>query len=169
MANETIYTRQDNQVAAVADSSKKESSSKESKTLSDKDAKVIRKFLQEIGPYEADALRIAIALADGKVDVKLLPSEEQMALNRYMNNGMAKDQNSPQQVQSHRIHQASQLCKRTADYCNKLQLLAVYENLMEFAVNSSYVEQARTALDKIAATRTGQSASTYGTGDGVNK
>lgn len=166
MANETIYTRQDNQVAAVADSSKKESSGKESKTLSEKDAKVIRKFLQEVGPYEADALRIAISLADGKVTMATLPNDEQLALNRFLNNGMVKDQGSPQQVQSHRIHQASQLCKRTADYCKKLQLLSVYETLMEFAVNATYVEQARAGLDRMSATRAGQPTSMYGSGNG---
>lgn len=169
MSQENIYTRQDNKVAAVADSTKKESSSKESKTLSEKDAKTIRKFLQELKPYEADALRIAIALADGKMNTNSLQSDEQMALNRYMNNGLAKEQNSSQQVQSHRIHQASQLCKRTADYCNKMQLLSVYGAVMEFAVNTTHVEQVRTALDKIAATRTGLSASTYGTGNVVTK
>jgi hypothetical protein len=169
MANETIYARQDNKVAAVADSTKKESAGKESTTLSEKDAKTIRKFLQELKPYEADALRIAIALADGKVDTKLLPSDEQMALNRYMNNGMAKEQSSPQQVQSHRIHQASQLCKRTANYCNKLQLLSVYEALMELAVNTAYVDQARAGLDRMTTTRIGQSPSTYGTSNGVTK
>ena len=167
--NENVFARQDNKVVAVADSSKKESSRKESTTLSEKDAKTIRKFLQELKPYEADALRIAIAVADGKVDTKLFPSDEQMVLNRYMNNGMTKDQSSPQQVQSHRIHQASQLCKRTAYYCNKLQLLSVYETLMEFAVNATYIEQARAGLDKMAATRTGQSASTFGTGNVVTK
>ena len=52
--NENIYTRQDNKVVAVADSTKKESSSKESTTLSERDAKTIRKFLQELKPYEAD-------------------------------------------------------------------------------------------------------------------
>ena len=161
--NENIYMRQDNQVAAVADSSKKESTGKESTTLNEKEAKIIRKFLQELKPYEADALRIAIALADGKMEVKTLPSDEHLALNRYMNNGMAKEQSSPQQVQSHRIHQASQLCKRTADFCKKLQLLKVYETLMEYAVNSTYVEQAKAALERMAATRTGQSTSTYGT------
>lgn len=168
MANENIYNRQDNQVAAAADSTKKESSSKESKTLSEKDVKTIRKFLQELNPYEADALRIAIALADGKVAMATLPSDEQLALNRYMNTGMAKDQNSPQQVQSHRIHRASQLCKRTADYCNKMQLLSVYGAVMEFAVNATFVEQARAGLDRMAI-RTGQPTSTYGTGNGVTK
>lgn len=169
MANENIYNRQDNQVAAVADPTKKESAGNESKTLSEKDAKVIRKFLQELNPYEADALRIAIALADGKVAMATLPSDEQLALNRYMNNGMVKDKSSPQQVQSHRIHRASQLCKRTADYCNKLQLLSVYEALMEFAVNTTHVEQARAGLDRMAATRTGLPTSTYGTGNDVTK
>lgn len=167
--NENIYMRQDNQVAAVADSSKKESTGKESTTLSEKDAKIIRKFLQELKPYEADALRIAIAVADGKMEVKSLPSDEHLALNRYMNNGMAKEQSSLQQVQSHRIHQASLLCKRTADYCKKLQLLKVYETLMEYAVNSTYVEQAKAGLERMAASRTGQSASTNGTGSENNK
>ena len=169
MANETIYMRQDNKVVAVADSTKKESSSKESTTLSERDAKTIRKFLQELKPYEADALRIAIAVADGKVTMTTLPSDEQMAFNRYLNYGLAKDQNSPQQVQSHRIHRASQLCKRTADFCNKMQLLSVYGAVMEFAVNANYVEQARAGLDKMAATRTGQPTSTYGAGNSVTK
>lgn len=169
MTQEKIYMRQDNQVAAVADSTKKESAGKESKTLNQKDAKVIRNFLQELKPYEADALRIAIAVADGKADVKLLPSDEQMALNRYLNNGMVKDQGNPQQVQSHRIHQASQLCKRTADYCKKLQLLSVYETLMEFAVNATYVEQARAGLDRMSVTRAGQPTSIHSTGSGVTK
>ncbi len=169
MLQENVYSRQDNKVAAVAGSTKQETTGKESKTLSEKDAKTIRKFLQEVGPYEADALRIAIAMADGKADIKSLPSEEQLALNRYLNSGMNKEQSSSQQVQSHRIHRASQLCKRTADYCNKLQLLTVYETLMEFAVNTTHVEQARAALDRIAGSRTIQSSSTYATGGSYNK
>lgn len=81
--------RQGNQVAAVADHAKKESTSKESKTLIEKDSKVIRIFLQEVGLYEADAQRVAIALADGKVTITILPSDDQLALNRFMNNGMS--------------------------------------------------------------------------------
>ena len=151
MVNENNFTRQGNQVAAVADSTKQESSIKESMTLSEKDAKVIRKFLQEVGPYEVDALRIAITLADGKVTTATLPGDEQLALNRYLNNGMSRQSDS-QQVQVHRIHRASLLCRRTSDYCNKLQLLAVYEALMKFAVNAAYVDQARAGLDRMAAT-----------------
>jgi hypothetical protein len=167
--NENVYARQDNKVAAAADSTKKESTGKESKTLSEKDAKVIRKFLQEIGPYEADALRIAIAAADGKANITAISSDEQLALNRYMNSGMSKEQNTTALVQTHRIHRVSQLCKRTADYCSKLQLLTVYESLMEFAVNASHVEQARLALDKMTGMRSGLQPSVYGSGNSANK
>lgn len=167
--HETIFSRQANQVAAVADSKKKESTGKDSKSLSEKDAKVIRKFLQELKPYEADALRIAIDMADGNVTMATLPSDEQLALNRFMNSGMTKEHGDSQQVQTHRIHRVSQLCKRTADYCNKMQMLAAFDALMDFAVNATYVDQARAGLDKMAATRTGQPVSSHSTNDIINK
>ena len=154
--------RQDNKVAAAADSQKKESSSKEPKALSEKDTKVIRQFLSSIAPYEADALRIAIALADGKVSITSFSSDDQLALNRYLNSGLKKDQGSSQQIQAHRIHRASNLSKRAVDFCGKLQLLSVYEALMNMAVNATYVEQARTGLDKIVAGRTIPQTNGYG-------
>lgn len=159
---ENIYNRQDNKVAAAADFQKKESSSKEQKALSEKDTKVIRQFLSSIGPYEADALRIAIALADGKVTIATFSSDDQLALNRYLNSGLKKDQGSSQQIQVHRIHRASNLSKRAVDFCGKLQILSVYEALMDMAVNAIFVEQARTGLDKIVAGRTAPQTSTYG-------
>ncbi len=160
--NENVFTRQDNKVAAVADSQKKESTSKEQKALSEKDTKVIRQFLSSIGPYEADALRLAIALADGKVTITTFSSDDQLALNRYLNSGLKKEQNSAQQIQAHRIHRASNLSKRAVDFCCKLQLLTVYEALMDLAVNASYVEQARVGLDKISVGRTTPQTSSYG-------
>ena len=152
---ENVFNRQDNKVAAVADSQKKESTSKEQKTLSEKDTKVIRLFLSSIGPYEADALRLAIALADGK-------SDDQLALNRYLNSGLKKEQNTSQQILAHRIHRASNLSKRAVDFCGKLQLLLVYEALMDMAVNATYVEQARAGLDKMVVGRTTPQTSGYG-------
>ncbi|WP_155950036.1 hypothetical protein [Prevotella sp. P6B4] len=169
MANETIFARQDNKVVAVADSTRKESTGKESKTLSEKDAKVIRKFLQEVGPYEADALRIAIAMADGKVDITTLTSDEQLALNRFMNNGVNKGQSDSWEVEFHRSHRALQLCKRMEDYCNELQLLTIFVDLTEFAFNTAHVEEARAGLEKIAGTRTGQSILTSVAGNSVTK
>jgi hypothetical protein len=153
MVQENIYNRQDNKVDAAVDSSKKESTNKESKALSEKDAKVIRQFLASVGPYEADALRIAISLADGKATVATLSSDDQLALNRFLNSGLNKEQNNTQQIQVHRIHRATNLSKRVVDFCGKLQLLAVYEAMMALAVDAGYIEQARAGLDKLAAGR----------------
>ncbi|SDQ35886.1 hypothetical protein SAMN04487826_1408 [Prevotella sp. khp1] len=169
MAQENIYNRQDNKVVAVADSTRKESTGKVSKTLSDMEAKVIRRFLQNLGPYEADALRIAIAMADGKVDITTLTSDEQLALNRYMNSGMNKGQSDSWEVEIHRSHRALQLCKRMEDYCNELQLLAIFVDLTEFAFNTAHVEEARAGLEKIVGTRTGQSILTSVAGNSVTK
>lgn len=160
--NETIFMRQDNKVAAAADSQKKESTGKEQKALSEKDAKIIRKFLEGVGPYEADALRIVIAFADGKVTTTSLPGDDQLALNLYLNSGLAKEQSAPQQIQAHRIHRASNLSKRAVDYCGKMQLLTAYEALMDTAVHPAYVEQARAGLDKMAASKTGQQTAGFG-------
>ena len=169
MQQENIYNRQDNKIVTVADSTKKESSVKELKTLSEKEAKVIRRFLQEVGPYEADALRIAIAMADRKVDITTIPGDEQLALNRYMNSGMNKGQSDSWEVEIHRSHRVLQLCKRMEDFCNELQLLAIFVDLMEFAYNTAHVEEARAGLEKIAGTRTGQSILTSGAGNSVTK
>ena len=169
MVQENIFNRQGNQVAAVADSKKKESTGKVSKTLSDMEAKVIRRFLQNLGPYEADALRIAIAMADGKVDITTLTSDEQLALNRYMNSGMNKGQSDSWEVEFHRSHRALQLCKRMEDYCNELQQLAIFVDLTEFAFNTAHVEEARAGLEKIAGTRTGQSILTSVAENSVTK
>lgn len=168
MLQENIFNRQDNQVVAAADSQKKESLSKEHKALNDKDVKIIRQFLSSIGLYEADALRIAIALADGKISASSFSSNDMLALNRYLNFGINKQQNSSQQIQAHRIHRASELSKRVIDFCGKLQLLTVYESLMDLAVNATYVEQARAGLDKIMAERTTQKTNSYSPSSSVN-
>ncbi|MGM9698936.1 MAG: hypothetical protein ACI3Y0_09880 [Prevotella sp.] len=167
MLQENIFNRQDNQVVAAADSQKKESLSKEHRAH-DKDVKIIRQFLSSIGLYEADALRIAIALADGKISASSFSSNDMLALNRYLNFGINKQQNSSQQIQAHRIHRASELSKRVIDFCGKLQLLTVYESLMDLAVNATYVEQARAGLDKIKAESTTHKTNSYSPNSSVH-
>lgn len=50
--------------AAVPTEKKNENRKRE---VSGKDAQIIRAFLENVGIYEADALRVSIAIADGKV------------------------------------------------------------------------------------------------------
>ena len=166
--NETIFNRQDNKVAAVAATPKKGTASKE-KAQSEKDAKIIRKFLESIGQYEADALRIAIALADGKVAVATLSNEELLSINRFLNCGLTTEKSNSLQIQAHRIHRATSLLKRAVDFCGKLQLLTANNELINLAMNVTYVEQARSALDKIAVGRSNSQSANYGSASGYSK
>ena len=122
MQQENIYNRQDNKVAAAAATPKKGMTSKEPKAQSEKDAKIIRKFLEGIGPYEADALRIAISMADGKVAIANLSNDDQLAINRYLNYGLARENPNLLQIQSQRIHRATSLSKRAVDFCSSDEL-----------------------------------------------
>ena len=169
MQQENVFNRQDNKVAAVAATPKKGTTSKEPKTQSEKDAKIIRKFLESVGPYEADALRIAICLADGKVAITTLSNDDQLAINRYLNYGLARENPNLLQIQSQRIHRATSLSKRLIDFCSKLQLLTVNEALMNMAMNSTYVEQARLGLEKMAAGRSTAQTGIYGSSANSSK
>ena len=166
--NENVFMRQDNKVAAVSATPKKVAESKD-KAQSEKDAKIIRKFLESVGHYEADALRIAIALADGKVAIATLSNDELLAINRYLNYGLTKESSNPLQIQAHRIHRATSLSKRAVDFCGKLQLLTANEELINLAMNVTYVEQARAALDKIAVERSNSQSANYGSASGYSK
>lgn len=151
--NENVFNRQSDKVVAVAVTNKKGTTSKEPKAQSEKDAKIIRQFLEGVGPYEADALRIAIGLADGKAAIATLSNEDLLAINRYLNNGLTRESPNSLQIQTHRIHRATNLSKRAADFCSKHQLLAVQEAFIGLAINSTYVDRARAGLDKMAGVR----------------
>ena len=56
------------EVASTVPTEKKNESRK--REVSGKDAQVIRTFLESVGIYEADALRVGIAIADGKATAK---------------------------------------------------------------------------------------------------
>nr|MDE5560938.1 hypothetical protein [Bacteroidaceae bacterium] len=71
-------------VAAVPTEKKNENRKRET---SAKDVQVIRAFLESVGIYEADALRVSIVIADGKETAGSLSADDRLALNRYLNNG----------------------------------------------------------------------------------
>ena len=52
-----------------------------------KEIQAIRTFLESVGIYEADALRVGIAIADGKVTTDNISADDRLALNRYLNSG----------------------------------------------------------------------------------
>lgn len=132
-------------VAAVPTEKKNESRKRE---VSGKDAQIIRAFLESVGIYEADALRVSIAIADGKVSADNLAADVRLALNRYLNSSTDNDRMTADNAQGHRLNRAFGLLERASGFCDKQQLVTVNKVLLSIAVNAEDISRAVSSLDK---------------------
>ena len=129
--------------AAVPAEKKNENRKRE---VSGKDAQIIRAFLESVGIYEADALRVSIA--DGKVSADNISADDRLALNRYLNSGTDYDRMTADNAQEHRLNRAFGLLERVSDFCDKQQLVIVNRALLSIAVNAEDINRAVSSLDK---------------------
>lgn len=113
-----------------------------------KDVQAIRAFLESVGIYEADALRVSIAIADGKVSADNISADDRLALNRYLNSGTDNDRMTADNAQEHRLNRAFGLLERVSDFCDKQQLVTVNKVLLSVAVNAEDINRAVSSLDK---------------------
>lgn len=132
-------------VAAVPTEKKNENRKRET---SAKDVQVIRTFLESVGIYEADALRVSIVIADGKVSADNISSDDRLALNRYLNNGTDNDRMTADNAQGHRLNRAFGLMERVSEFCDKQQLVTVNKVLLSIAVCMEDINRAVSNLDK---------------------
>ena len=132
--------------AATVPAEKKNESRK--REISGKDAQIIRAFLENVGIYEADALRVSIAIADGKAAAGSISADDRLALNRYLNSGTDNDRLTADNAQEHRLNRAFGLLERVAVFCDKRQLVAVNKALLSIAVNAADISHAVSSLDK---------------------
>ena len=151
-------------VTAVPTVKKNESRKREA---SGKDVQAIRTFLESVGIYEADALRVSIAIADGKATAEGISADDRLALNRYLNSGKDNERMTADNAQEHRLNRAFQLLERVAEFCDKLQLVTVNRSLLSIAVNAADISRAVSSLDKRPVP--GQSFSGSTNGNGANK
>lgn len=131
--------------AAVPTEKKNENRKRE---VSCKDAQIIRAFLESIGIYEADALRVSIAIADGKVTANTISADDRLALNRYLNSSTDNDRLTADNAQGHRLNRAFGLLERVSEFCDKQQLVTVNRALLSIAVNAEDINRAVSSLDK---------------------
>lgn len=131
--------------AAVPTEKKNENRKRET---SAKDVQVIRTFLESVGIYEADALRVSIVIADGKVSADNISSDDRLALNRYLNNGTDNDRMTADNAQGHRLNRAFGLMERVSEFCDKQQLVTVNKVLLSIAVNAEDINHAVSSLAK---------------------
>ena len=149
--------------AAVLTEKKNENRKRE---VSGKDAQIIRAFLESVGIYEADALRVSIAIADGKVSADNISADDRLALNRYLNSSTDNDRLTADNAQGHRLNRAFGLLERVSDFCDKHQLVTVNKVLLSIAVNAEDINRAVSSLDKRPASVQPTQANTVNNGVG---
>ncbi len=132
--------------AAVVPAEKKSENRK--RETSTKDVQVIRAFLESVGIYEADALRVSIAIADGKMTAENISADDRLALNRYLNSSTDNGRLTADNAQGHRLNRAFELLERVAEFCDKQQLVTVNRALLSIAVNAGDISHAVSSLDK---------------------
>ena len=129
-----------------------------------KEIQAIRTFLESAGIYEADALRVSIAIADGKVTADNISADDRLALNRYLNSGRDNERLTADNAQEHRMSRVFGLLERVADFCDKRQLVTVNKTLLSVAVNPTDISRAVSSLDKRPATGQPLQGNTVGNG-----
>lgn len=134
-------------VTVAANPTEKKNENRKRET-SGKDVQAIRTFLESVGIYEADALRVSIAIADGKTTADSILPDDRLALNRYLNSGTDNDKLTADNAQEHRLSRAFGLMERVADFCDKQQLVTVNKVLLSIAVNAADISRAVSSLDK---------------------
>lgn len=137
-------------VASVVSTEKKNESRK--RDANGKDVLAIRSFLESLNVYEADALRVGIAIADGKTTAANISADDRLALNRYFNSGKDNERMTTDNAQEHRLNRAFQLLERVAEFCDKRQLVTVNRSLLSIAVDAVDISRAVSSLDKRPAT-----------------
>lgn len=131
-----------------------------------KDVLAIRIFLESVGIYEADALRVSIAIADGKVTADNISSDDRLALNRYLNSSTDNDRLTADNAQEHRLNRAFGLLERVSDFCDKQQFVTVNRALLSIAVNVEDISHAVSSLAKRPASVQPTQANTGNSGSG---
>lgn len=131
--------------AAVPTETKNDNRKRE---ISSKDVQAIRMFLESVSIYEADALRVSVAIADGKATADSISADDRLALNRYLNSGSANERLTADNAQEHRLNRTFGLLERMAAFCDKRQLVTVNKALLSIAVNAADISHAVSSLDK---------------------
>lgn len=116
--------------------------------INGKDAQTIRLFLESLGIYEADALRVSIAIADGKATADSISADDRLAVSRYLNSSTDNDLLTADNAQEHRLNRAFSLLDHVAEFCDKRQLVTVNKALLSIAVDAADISRAVSSLDK---------------------
>ena len=122
------------------------SESKGKRTERKTQAQIVVDFLSHLGAYEADAIRIALALGKEKMTTQSLSQEDRLCINRYLNVGLQSGNVTAEHVATHRTMRAIKLVERLIEYADKSQLTKANFALAMIAMDAQDVENARKLL-----------------------
>lgn len=98
-------------------------------------------FIRNCSPFEADAFRIMVGVADGKAKIESLEASEADILNSYLNHGCFKDGTDERKLEKHRRERARILMTKVETYVKGGSLADANDALYDFASDESYAKQ----------------------------
>lgn len=124
------------------------SSSKKEKAKNPTAEEIILDFLRKCSTFEADAIRIAVAIADSPSGKSTMIASDDITLNNYLNDGIELNGISFDLLFAHRIARAKALSARTSDFVDKSKALLIMGSLMDIAMNRQRVSRSLELLNK---------------------
>ena len=135
------------QTATVQDSTNKEPRKKECRSAIGAKAQTILEFLRACSPYEADSIRVMVGYGMGKGDIGTIEATDLLAVNRFLNHGLAKENGtSNEAVMKHRQERAQKLMEAVKGFVDIGQLCRISVALMKISSDFKAVEDARQHL-----------------------
>ena len=113
---------------------------KKSKTESQKDLQIIFNFLLNCTQYEADALRVMVQVSRKSEPQIVLSKDDTLAVNRFLNSGLSKNNPTLDDVRNHRHSRADILMNSVGRFLSKEEIMNIITFLYGFAINAKDVE-----------------------------
>ena len=108
--------------AVPQDSSNRETGKKTTRSAIGAKAQTILDFLRQCTPYEADSIRVMVGHATGKGDTDTIEATDLLAVNRFLNHGLTKENATGNEaVMRHRQERAQKLMSNRNRYRMKLK------------------------------------------------
>lgn len=136
-----------NNVQGVKDTAAQENGNpQDAKNRRKPQQQIIREFLESLGAYEADAIRVVITASSKPMGINSLSAEDKGHINRYLNCGLKKEDAQGNRILTYRHKRALDLSEKITKYIDKSQLPSAYNTLTMLAINDMDVNAARTGL-----------------------
>ena len=136
-----------NNMQGVKDTAAQETASQqEAKNKRKPQSQIIREFLESLGAYEADAIRVVITASSKPMGIDSLTADDKAHINRYLNCGLKKEDAQGNRILVYRHKRALDLSEKITRYIDKSLLPSAYNTLTMLAINDTDVNAARTGL-----------------------